>query len=102
MEYFIFAGVLLLFIVLIMIKGYLDSRREQKRFEKRLSERYGEPIEREYRSGELEEHVSMYYRKHEEAHQLDDITWHDLNMNEAAVGLRTGAYGTAYPVLYGA
>ena len=41
MEYFIFAGVLLLFIVLIMIKGYLDSRREQKRFEKRLSERYG-------------------------------------------------------------
>ncbi len=82
MEYFIFAGVLLLFIVLIMIKGYLDSRREQKRFEKRLSERYGEPIEREYRSGELEEHVSMYYRKHEEAHQLDDITWHDLNMNE--------------------
>lgn len=81
MEYFIFAGAMLLVIVLIMIKGYLDSKREQKKFEKKLYERYGEPVEREYRSGELEEHIAMYYRKHEEAHQIDDITWHDLNMN---------------------
>lgn len=82
MEYFIFAGAMLLVIVLIMIKGYADSRREQKKFEKKLFERYGGPIEREYRSGELEEHISMYYRKHEEAQQIDDITWHDLNMDE--------------------
>ncbi len=82
MEYVILAGVMLLFIVLIMIKGYLDSRQEQKRFEKKLFERYGEPVEREYKSGELDEHIAMYYRKHEEAHQIDDITWHDLNLDD--------------------
>lgn len=81
MEYFIFAGVMLLFIVLIMVKGYLDSRREQKKFEKRLTERYGEPVQREYKAGELEEHIAMYYQKHKEAHQIDDITWYDLNMD---------------------
>ena len=81
MEYFIFAGVMLLFIVLIMVKGYLDSRREQKKFEKRLTERYGEPVQREYKAGELEEHIPMYNQKHKEAHQIDDITWYDLNMD---------------------
>lgn len=82
MEYLIFAGAMLLFIVLIMVKGYLDSRREQKKFERKLFERYGEPVDREYKTGELEEHIAMYYQKHKEGHQIDDITWHDLNMDE--------------------
>lgn len=82
MEYLIFAGAMLLFIVLIMVKGYLDSKKEQNKFVKKLFEQYGEPVDREYKPGELEQHIAMYYKKHEEAHQIDDITWHDLNLDD--------------------
>ena len=82
MEYLVFAGAMLFLILLLMINGYLDSRRKQKLFMKKLYEQYGFPIEREYKPGELEQHISMYYRKHEESHQIDDITWNDLNLDE--------------------
>lgn len=82
MEYLIFALAMLFFIVLIMIKGYWDSRQNRKKFVRKLYEQYGAPIDREYRLGELEQHISMYYKKHEEAHQIDDITWHDLHLDE--------------------
>ena len=76
MEYLIFALAMFFFIVLIMIKGYWDSRQEQKKFVRKLYEQYGSAIDREYGPGELEQHISMYYKKHEEAHQIDDITWY--------------------------
>ncbi|MDE5931641.1 MAG: hypothetical protein K2H40_04025, partial [Lachnospiraceae bacterium] len=82
MEYLILALVMLLFIVMIMIKGYWDSRQNQKKFVRQLYEQYGSAIEREYQPGELERHIAMYYIKHAEAHQIDDITWHDLHMDE--------------------
>lgn len=82
MEHLVFVGAMLLFILLIMIKGYLDSIRDRKRFIKKLYEQYGAAIDRKYQPGELEQHIAMYYKKHEEAHQIDDITWNDLNMDE--------------------
>lgn len=82
MEYLIFALAMLFFIVLIMIKGYWDSRQEQKKFIRKLHEQYGAAIDREYGPGELEQHISMYYKKHEEAHQIDDITWYDLHLDD--------------------
>lgn len=82
MEYLIFALAMFFFIVLIMIKGYWDSRQEQKKFVRKLYEQYGSAIDREYGPGELEQHISMYYKKHEEAHQIDDITWYDLHLND--------------------
>lgn len=82
MEYFIFTGAIVLFIVLIMIKGYFDSIQAEKRFVKKLYEHYGDDIDREYKPGEIEDHISMYYKKHAMPHQIDDITWHDLNMDD--------------------
>ncbi|MBD5495455.1 MAG: hypothetical protein HDR12_14115 [Lachnospiraceae bacterium] len=82
MEYIVFVGAMLLFILVIMIMGYLDSRKARKIFIRKLHENYGDAIEREYRPDELEQHISMYYKKHVEAHQIDDITWNDLNMDE--------------------
>ena len=82
MEYFIFAGAMLLFILLIMGKGYLDSKRSEKDFIKKLHKEYGAENNREYKPGELEAHISMYYRKHETGHQIDDITWNDLNLDD--------------------
>lgn len=82
MEYLFLTGAMLLFIVLIMVKGYYDSIQAEKRFVKKLYEDYGADIEREYKPGEIEDHISMYYKKHEKPHQIDDITWHDLNMDD--------------------
>ena len=82
MEYFIFAGAMLLIILLIMGKGYLDSKHSEKEFIKELHKEYGTENNREYKPGELEAHISMYYRKHEALHQIDDITWNDLNLDD--------------------
>lgn len=81
MEYLIFAGAMLLFILLIMGKGYLDSKRGQKDFIKKLYEEYGAVNDREYKPGELDAHISIYYKKHEAPHQIDDITWNDLDLD---------------------
>lgn len=51
MEYLIFALAMFFFIVLIMIKGYWDSRQEQKKFVRKLYEQYGSAIDREYGPG---------------------------------------------------
>ena len=82
MEYFIFAGAMLLFVLLIMGKGYLDSKHSEKDFIKKLHKEYGAENNREYKSDELNAHISMYYRKHEAGHQIDDITWNDLNLDD--------------------
>lgn len=82
MEYLVFTMAILAAIVLIMFKGYLDSKNDQKKFIKGLYERYGAAIERQYKPAELEEHIAMYYKKHKVPHQIDDITWNDLNLDE--------------------
>lgn len=82
MEYLVFAGAMLLFILVFMLMGYGESRKARKIFIKKLYEQYGAAVDREYKPDELEQHISMYYKKHEESHQIDDITWNDLNMDE--------------------
>lgn len=82
MEYWVFAGAMLLLILIIMGKGYVDEKQNQKKFVRKLYENYGGTIERKYQPGELEQHISMFYKKHEEPHQIDDITWNDLNMDD--------------------
>ena len=82
MEYLILAGAMLLFILFIMGKGYLDSKHSEKEFIKKLHIEYGAENNREYKSDELNAHISMYYRKHEAGHQIDDITWNDLNLDD--------------------
>ena len=82
MEYFILIGAMLLFILFIMGKGYLDSKRSEKDFIKKLHKEYGAENNREYKPYEIEAHISMYYRKHEAPHQIDDITWNDLNLDD--------------------
>ncbi len=82
MEYLILAGAMLLFVLLIMGKGYLDSKHSEKEFIKKLHKEYGAENNREYKADELNAHISMYFRKHEAGHQIDDITWNDLNLDD--------------------
>lgn len=82
MEYIVFTLAMLLFLLIIMGKGYLDEKKNEKRFVENLYKKYGVLPERKYRADELNDHISMYYKKHEEDGQIDDITWNDLNLDE--------------------
>ena len=80
MDYIILAGVLVLFIVLFMGSEYASSRKYQNKYLENIYKSYGTDSERNYKAGEME-HISMYYRKHPAEHQIDDITWNDLDMD---------------------
>ena len=81
MEYLIFAAVMLIFVLALMIKGYLDYKREQKDFIRKLYSDYGALPPREYKP-EQYANISRYFEKHKEGFWIDDITWNDLNMDE--------------------
>ena len=82
MEYLFFASAIFLLIALLMGKEYLAGKKRQKMFERSLYEKYGMSKEREYRTGELDEHIAMYFHRHKESCQLDEITWYDLGLDE--------------------
>lgn len=81
MEYLVFAAVLVLILVILMLKGYADHKKDEKRFIRRLYDEYGVLPEKEYKADQFE-NISHYFRKHQEGFCLDDITWNDLNMDE--------------------
>ena len=80
MDYIILAGVLVLFIVLFMGSEYMSNRKYQKRYLENIYKSYGTVPERDYKAGEME-HIAMYYHKHSVVHQIDEITWNDLDMD---------------------
>ena len=70
----------MLLIVLLMGKEYIGSKKYRRQLLEKIYQNYGEVSERDYKAGEME-HIGMYYLKHPAAHQIDDITWNDLNMD---------------------
>lgn len=86
MEYLVFAAALFLILVLLMLKGYVDHKNDEKRFIRRLHEEYGILPEREYKADQFE-NISHYFRKHQEGFCIDDITWNDLNMDELFINM---------------
>ena len=80
MEYIILAGAIVLVIVLIMVKEYFSSISYRNKVLHQIYLSYGTPAERSYKAGEME-HIGMYYHKHTVEHQIDDITWNDLDMD---------------------
>ncbi|MBO5055624.1 MAG: hypothetical protein J6C64_04615 [Lachnospiraceae bacterium] len=81
MEYIIFAAVMLGFVLILMIKGYFDYRKEEKNFIRKLYTDYGILPQREYKTEQFA-NISHYYEKHKGSFYIDDITWNDLNMDE--------------------
>lgn len=81
MEYIIFAAVLLVTILLLMIKGFWDYKKEEKKFVKNLYSDYGIQPQKSYEPERFES-ISHYFEKHRKDFQIDDITWNDLNMDE--------------------
>ena len=81
MEYIIFAVFALFVVLFIFIKGYLDYRKEEKKFIERLYSDYGKLQEKEYKP-ERYMNIPSYFEKHRQGFFIDDITWNDLNMDE--------------------
>lgn len=88
MDAFIFVCLILLAIVLVMTKEYVDSRRFLERRLQEIYAGYGVPPERSYGAEELS-HIRMYYQKHQKADQIDEITWNDLHMDAAYQRMNT-------------
>lgn len=80
MDALIFICLILFVVVFVMVKEYVGSRRFERRTLERIYAGYGSIPDRSYTFEELS-HISMYYRKHEDADQIDDITWNDLHMD---------------------
>ena len=86
MEYLIFAVALVLILALLMLKGFADHKRDEKRFIQRLYKEYGMLPKKEYKADQFE-NISHYFRKHQEGFCVDDITWNDLNMDEIFINM---------------
>ncbi len=94
-----FAGMIVLLIVLIMGIEYGNSRNFRKRSLEKLFQGYGRGSDRSYRPDELN-HISMYYQRHPEDGQIDDITWKDLHMDELYRRINTSLSAAGDEYLY--
>lgn len=81
MEYVIFAGTAAVIVLVYFVIEWFRSRREEKKFIKKLYEDYLGLSDKEY---SLERFVRMdsYFVRHTQPGQIDDITWNDLGMDE--------------------
>ena len=99
MEYLILSGAMVIFVVLVMGKEYLNSKKYRKKILDKLYQSYGTAAERNYKPGEMD-HIMMYYHKHPVPHQIDDITWNDLNMDQIYQTINTSCSAAGDEYLY--
>lgn len=81
MEYVLFVIVMAGVVSVLMINGYLNYKKSEKKFIKSLYENYGNLPNKEYKTEEFR-NISHYFYKHNEGFCIDDITWNDLSMDE--------------------
>lgn len=93
------AGAMVIFVVLVMGKEYLNCKKYRKKILDKLYQSYGTPAERNYKPGEMD-HIMMYYHKHPVPHQIDDITWNDLNMDQIYQTINTSCSAAGDEYLY--
>ena len=81
MEYLVFIGLAVAFVVAVLGKNAYDEWKKAKLFKISLRENYGVLRKRDT---DLERFARMgsYYKKHPEEGQIDDITWNDLGMDD--------------------
>lgn len=99
MDYMILVGAIILLIVLVMVKEYISSKNYRRRLSEKIFQNYGVESDRKYRAGEME-HIAMYYHKHPVSHQIDDITWNDLNMDSLYQRMNTSCSAAGDEYLY--
>lgn len=81
MEFVVFVGVLLLLFLLMIVQELVQSKKQEKLYERSLRENYGKEKPKEY-SPERFARLGSYLERHRDEKQVDDITWNDLGMDE--------------------
>lgn len=99
MESLVLLGMVLFLIVLIMGSEFLNGRNFRKRNLEKIYQGYGQVPDRSYKAGEME-HIQKYYLRHPREHQIDDITWNDLNMDSIYRTVNTSGSAAGDEYLY--
>ena len=81
MDVLILLAVFLGVILFVFVQGYLNEKRELKKFKEKLFTLKGQLPDKAYKV-ERFLRISAFFEKHPEEFQIDDITWNDLNMDE--------------------
>lgn len=68
-------------LVLLGIKIYYDEKNNQQRLVRRLKEEWAQVPTQEYSSEKFESLQFYYKKKSDEAKDVDDITWNDVDMD---------------------
>ena len=80
MEHLVFLGAAGLFIIVMTLLGVRSGRMARARFKEKMRASFGQLPDRAYdRDRSL--HIPKYFEKHRPAVCIDDITWHDLDMD---------------------
>ncbi len=79
---FIVIAIIIILILLLVLKGLQTVRTSRRRAYEKLLSDYGQPVERTYREEEISRHICKYYEKHPEPGQIDEITFHDLHLEQ--------------------
>lgn len=80
MESIIFLSVLVGICVIAYLLGLRDQKNSENVLLQKLKKNFGDAPKRNYKSDDLD-HIQGYYNNHKGGHQIDDITWNDLNMD---------------------
>jgi len=80
-EELIFCAALAVFVLFVFVQGYLNEKKENKKFAQKLENLPGNKPDKEYKI-ERFLRISAYFEKHTKDFQIDDITWNDLDMDD--------------------
>ena len=81
MEYILFAGFAVAFLLFLFLQGMYQEKKERRWFMQRLRDQYGKEPDREYKP-ERYVRIPGYYENHSRDNQIDDITWNDLKLDD--------------------
>ncbi len=81
METVVLCITLALFVLFVFVQGYLNEKKKERLFAQKIMDLPGKKPDKTYKI-ERFVRISAYYEKHFKEHQIDDITWNDLDMDE--------------------
>ena len=81
MENLIFCASIVVFFAFVFIQGKVSEQKSSKWMKERMRLLYGEKPTKEMKIERFAK-VPSYYLHHKKEGQIDDITWHDLSMDE--------------------
>lgn len=78
---YVYIGIFAALLVIVYVKAAADRRIRHKRFCEKMKRNWGKPNEREYMPEEQDKLTHYFYLREKDGFVIDDITWHDLDMD---------------------